>query len=63
MSYQRILSSLRHAMLRVQGQDLKQVLLRAAAKRADEVSINVSTPEEIFHDMIPEFLSPSLVYT
>jgi hypothetical protein len=51
MSYQRILSSLRHAMLRVQGQDLKQVLLRAAAKRADEVSINVSTPEEIFHDM------------
>ena len=49
MEYQNKLSRLRQAFLKLQGQDLKQVLLRAAAKRAEEVANNVYTTEEIFH--------------
>ena len=49
MEYQNKLSRLRQAFLKLQGQDLKQVLLRAAAKRAEEVATNVYTSEEIFH--------------
>ena len=49
MEYQNKLSRLRHAFLKLQGQDLTQVLLRDAAKRAEFVAHNVYTTEEIFH--------------
>jgi len=49
MEYQNKLSRLRNAFLKLQGQDLKQILLRAAAKRAEEIAHNVYTAEEIFY--------------
>ncbi len=51
MKYQNKLSRLRQTFLRIQGQDLKQVLLRAAAKRAEFIAENVFTAEEIFHEV------------
>ena len=48
MEYQNKLSRLRHAFLKLQGQDLTQVLLRAAAKEAEYIAENVYTTEEIF---------------
>jgi len=49
MEYQNKLSRLRHAFLKLQGQDLVQVLLRAAAKEAERIAGNVHTTEEVFH--------------
>lgn len=51
MKYQKTLSKLRHAVLAVQGKDLKQVLIRAAAKHAESVAQWVYTAEEIFHEL------------
>ena len=51
MKYENKLSKLRHLALKVQGQDLKQVLLRAAAERAEGIAKNVHTVEEIFHEL------------
>jgi len=49
MEYQNKISRLRNAFLKLQGQDLKQILLRSAAKRAEEIAHNVYTAEEIFY--------------
>jgi len=43
MEYQTKLSKLRHLALKVQGQDLQQVLLRAAAKRAMKPHVSLMT--------------------
>jgi len=51
MEYQNKLSRLRHAFLKLQGQDLKQILLRDAAKRSEHIAENVYTAEEIFHEL------------
>ena len=51
MEYQNRISRLRHAFLKLQGQDLKQILLRDAAKRSEHIAENVYTTEEIFHEL------------
>ena len=51
MGYQKALSAMRHAVLKIQGQYLTQVLIRAATQEAKFIANEVHTAEEIFHEL------------
>jgi len=56
MKYEKHISKLRHLMVKIQGTDLQQVLLRAAAKRSEEIADKLYTSDEIFAEVKPKIL-------